>query len=125
MASTVTMTPTTDLAVGQQRVVAPARRPAVRAVGTLAVLDEPLRLLAELRSAAKDQPAATRAMAPGLLAQHATADWHVQLEAFGIAPQVVTHAFETCRREIWLWVDGDRRWEQLATHLALRVVRRA
>ena len=39
--------------------------------------------------------------------------------------EVVANAFETCQREIWLWVDGDRRWDQLAPHLAQRVARRS
>jgi len=37
----------------------------------------------------------------------------------------VTNSFETFRREIWLWVEGDRRWDQLAGHLGARVMRRA
>jgi hypothetical protein len=131
MAGTVTISTAIDRTAGQERVapaLAPApaaRRQPARVTGTLAVLDEPLGLLAELRSGAKDRPAAARATAPGLLADRAIALWRDQLGALGIPPEVVRHAFETCRREIWLWVDGDRRWEQLATHLALRVVRRA
>jgi hypothetical protein len=91
----------------------------------LRVLDEPLELLAELRATALEQPAAARASAPALLALHAAEVWGEQLEALGVPSSLVTSAFATCRREIWLWVDGDRRWQQLAGHLAQRVLRRS
>jgi hypothetical protein len=106
-------------------VLAPARRPARDPVAALDVFDEPAELLSELRGDSRERPAAARATAPGLLALHATAAWEASLETLGIPAEVVTQAFETCRREIWLWVDGDRRWDQLATHLAQRVARRA
>ena len=92
---------------------------------TLEGPDEPVELLSELGREARDRPAATRATAPRLLAQHAVAVWGPQLEALDIPPEVVANAFETCQREIWLWVDGDRRWDQLAPHLAQRVARRS
>jgi hypothetical protein len=91
----------------------------------LRVLDEPVELLAELRATGREQPAAARASAPTLLALHAAEAWEQQLQALGVASSLVTHAFATCRREIWLWVEGDRRWQQLATHLAERVLRRS
>ncbi|HXY44670.1 MAG TPA: hypothetical protein VEH29_10820 [Acidimicrobiales bacterium] len=92
---------------------------------TLTTLEEPVEVLAELRALLAPEPAAARSAAPGLLAAHAVAIWSDQLKGLGIRPEVVTHAFETLRREIWLWLEGDRRWDQLAGHLGARVVRRA
>jgi hypothetical protein len=94
-------------------------------LGVLGVLDEPLDVLSELRAAVADQPAAVRARAPELLASHAVSVWGAQLEPLGIPVTVVTRAFEASRREIWLWVSGDRRWGQLASYLANRVLRQA
>jgi hypothetical protein len=88
-------------------------------------LSEPVELLAELRAAAPEHPATARASAPDLLADYATDVWCEELEAAGIAEAVVLHAFATCRREIWLWIEGDRRWDQLAGYLSARVIRRA
>jgi len=93
--------------------------------GELGLLDEPVELLGELRDVASDQPATARATAPSLLALRAIDAWEDQLDGLGVPASLVTQAFESCRREIWFWVDGDRRWEQLAAHLAQRVLRRA
>jgi len=125
MTGTVTMPTVTQARSGSPAVAARTGGSARPDVAELRTLDEPLELLAELRAAAPDRPAAARASAPGLLALHAADVWEDQLEALGLPVSLVSHAFETCRREIWLWVDGDRRWEQLATHLAQRVLRRA
>ena len=122
MAGTVTMPTVTD-AVASRPLVAPTGSAGNVRV-ELEVLDEPLELLSEFRAAARDRPAAARASAPALLAAHASLAWETQLDELGMPTTAVTHAFETCRREIWLWVQGDRRWEQLATHLVQRVVRR-
>jgi hypothetical protein len=121
-ASTMTGSMGTDTRSGSLAVSADTGR---RAPADLRVLDEPVELLAELRAAARDRPAVAREDAPALLALYAADAWEDQLEVFGLPLSLVTHAFETCRREIWLWVDGDRRWQQLAGHLAQRVVRRA
>ena len=91
----------------------------------LKTVEEPVDVLSELRAILATEPAAARSAAPGLLAGYAVDVWSDQLAALGVPPAVVTHAFETFRREIWLWLEGDRRWDQLAGHLGARVLRRA
>jgi hypothetical protein len=124
MAAAVTMSTATDVTPGTRTVAPRAGRSDRHTPAELGVLEEPVELLAELRVAARERPAAARANAPGLLAQHAAEAWEDELDALGVPAPLVVHAFETCRREIWLWVDGDRRWQQLAPHLARRVLRR-
>lgn len=102
-----------------------SRHTSLEAGEPLKVIDEPLEVKAELRVILATEPAAARAAAPRMLASHALESWAEQLEALAVSPAVVTHAFETSRREIWLWLAGDRRWDQLARHLGARVLRRA
>jgi hypothetical protein len=97
----------------------------VAAPGRLGLLEEPLEMLAELRRLAAGEPAAARAAAPRRLAAYAGEAWASELAALGVPDAVVTNSFETFRREIWLWIEGDRRWDQLAGHLGARVMRRA
>ncbi|HKH87704.1 MAG TPA: hypothetical protein VKA05_02730 [Acidimicrobiales bacterium] len=117
------------VAVGAGRPVAlepteQVRPSALRSI-ELKPLSEPVDLLAELRELAPERPATARAVAPELLAEYATALWSDDLDSAGIPEAVVVHAFATCRREIWLWIEGDRRWDQLAGYLSARVIRRA
>jgi hypothetical protein len=125
MTAIVTVAP----APNDVKAVAPLARPRgrgpVAASDALKMLDEPMEVLAELRAIAAAEPAAARSAAPGKLAAYAVDIWADQLEGLGVSPSVVTHAFVTIRREIWLWLEGDRRWDQLAGHLAARVLRRA
>jgi hypothetical protein len=97
----------------------------VAAPGRLGLLEEPRELLVELRRLAAGEPAAVRAAAPRRLAEYAAESWSSELSTLGVPDAVVVHSFETFRREIWLWVQGDRRWGQLAEHLGARVMRRA
>jgi hypothetical protein len=106
-------------------VAAPRRRGAALPRDALKILEEPVGLLTELRAVALREPAAARSAAPIELAEYALAVWADQLEGLGVSPAVVTHVFASFRREIWLWLEGDRRWDQLAGHLAARVARRA
>ena len=125
------MSTTVDVAAatGEARVLEPAVRPRGRASvavsDALKRLEEPVDVLSELRALVASEPAAARSAAPRLLAAYAIEVWADQLEGLDVPPAVVTHAFETFRREIWLWLEGDRRWDQLAGHLGARVLRRA
>ncbi|MGO8874502.1 MAG: hypothetical protein ACLQNG_01875 [Acidimicrobiales bacterium] len=121
---TVAVSDVNDLAGGQ--CPGGSRHAAVVAASeTLTVIEEPLEVKSELRRILTTEPAAARSAAPRMLASHALESWAEELEARAVSPAVVTHAFETSRREIWLWLAGDRRWEQLAGHLGARVLRRA
>jgi hypothetical protein len=88
----------------------------------LAPLAEPAALAASLREAARHSPAQARDSAPRILAAHAASAW--QDDGAGPAREAVEAAFASARREIWLWVKGNRAWEQLAASLAGRVERR-
>ncbi|HLI44995.1 MAG TPA: hypothetical protein VKU92_11080 [Acidimicrobiales bacterium] len=98
-----------------------AGRLAGRRSPRLAPLAEPAGLLAVLREAARQAPAQARDSAPRVLAAHAARAWQ---DGAGPAREAVEAAFASARREIWLWVKGNRSWEQLAGSLAGRVERR-
>jgi hypothetical protein len=51
--------------------------------------------------------------------------WQAVLEPAGMARQEFGDIVASTRREQWLWLHGDRRWEQYASGLAGRVARRA
>jgi hypothetical protein len=50
--------------------------------------------------------------------------WQPVLEPAGCTREDFVEIVVANRRELWLWLLGDRRWEQYATGLAGRVVRR-
>ncbi len=50
--------------------------------------------------------------------------WQPALEPAGCSREDFVEIVVTTRRELWLWLLGDRRWEQYVTGLAGRVVRR-
>ena len=50
--------------------------------------------------------------------------WQPALEPAGCSREEFVAIVESTRRELWLWLLGDRRWEQYVTGLAGRVVRR-
>jgi hypothetical protein len=46
------------------------------------------------------------------------------LEPAGCTREAFVDVVVANRRELWLWLLGDRRWEQYVTGLAGRVIRR-
>ncbi len=52
------------------------------------------------------------------------ASWEPQLQSAGIAQDDLPLLLGGYRREIWLWLMGDRRWQQMAAGLAGRASRR-
>jgi len=50
--------------------------------------------------------------------------WRPALEPAGCTREEFVDIVVANRRELWLWLVGDRRWEQYATGLAGRVLRR-
>jgi hypothetical protein len=88
-------------------------------------LPEPVELLVKLQELGAERPASSRVEAPRELARWAVEFWGGRLPELGVTDEVVLAAFESGRREIWLWVTGDRRWSQLSSWLAARVSRRA
>ncbi len=114
----MTLAPT--LSTGVAPPAAPEASP-----GGLGLLAEPVAILEELRPLASERPATARSRAPQVLAAYACMTWQDGLSSAGISSGVVAQSFECCRREIWLWVKGDRRWSQLSPHLSAKVLRRA
>jgi hypothetical protein len=96
-------------------------------LASLVPLDEPERLLASLRRRAGSQPDRIRDIAPRELAAYAwkQQQWREPLEAAGLGQLHLRHAFATAKWEIWLWIRGNRVWDQLSDHLVGRVIRRA
>jgi hypothetical protein len=90
----------------------------------LAPLVEPGDLLDSLRAVAARSPDEARERAPQLLADYAVESWRGALADTGAGPDTVQEAFSAAAREIWLWVRGNRVWEQLSVMLAGRVSRR-
>jgi hypothetical protein len=86
-------------------------------------LSEPLELLASLRDLARRQPERARESAPQLLADYASRSWAAPSWT-GWDLTAVEAAFAAARREIWLWVKGNRVWDQLEVALVGRVARR-
>ena len=52
------------------------------------------------------------------------AAWGDQLAGSGMARATFTDVIAGYRRELWFWLLGDRIWDQVATGLAGRLVRR-
>ncbi len=50
--------------------------------------------------------------------------WQPVLEPAGCGREEFVEIVVANRRELWLWLLGDRRWEQYVTGLAGRVIRR-
>ena len=50
--------------------------------------------------------------------------WQPVLEPAGCTREDFVEIVMATRRELWLWLLGDRRWDQYVTGLAGRVVRR-
>jgi hypothetical protein len=50
--------------------------------------------------------------------------WRSSLEPAGLDREAFVEVIETYGREIWLWIMGERRWEQCIEGLAGRVSRR-
>ena len=85
--------------------------------------NEPAPVLARLRRLAREDPAEARAVAPERLAAALGEAWHRSLGLVGASPADLRAVFEGANREIWLWVMGNRTWEQLVQHLAGRAER--
>jgi hypothetical protein len=86
----------------------------------VAVLDraEPVHLLARLRTIAATDPARARALLP------------VEVAALAAAGAAASHedverACDGYARELWLWLVGERTWEQCYDGLSGRIGRHA
>ena len=111
-----------------------APRPAALRAAVGASLDPPLPVPPEpahvhrrLAEAADGSPgAARRLLADGeLVGGYLWQAWEPDLTVAGVGRgDVVTHA-GVCRRELWLWLMGERTWHEVAALVAGGVLRRA
>jgi hypothetical protein len=79
---------------------------------------EPVHLLARLRTIAATDPARARALLPVEVAALAAV-------GAGASPEDVERACDSYARELWLWLAGERTWEQCCEGLSGRIGRRA
>ncbi len=88
----------------------------------LGLPEEPTDLRARLRAEVLD--GADRD--PGLeeIADHLWATWGPTLEPAGLDRAAFGPVVTGYRRELWLWLMGDRRWDQAVPALAGRALRR-
>jgi hypothetical protein len=84
---------------------------------------DPAALRSELRNLVATDPAAAREL-PARIASALWEGWRRDLESAGIGPAALSAAARGFRRELWLWVMGERTWAQTASALAGRAERR-
>lgn len=85
---------------------------------------EPLRMKADLRRLAGEDPSAARAAIVRRLSRVLWQHWRPALLGRGGRAGLVRGQVTALGYETWLWVMGDRPWDQLASALAGRVERR-
>jgi hypothetical protein len=78
----------------------------------------------ELRTLVATDPAAAARELPARIAAALWDDWRRDLEALGVGSADLKAAAGDFRRELWLWVMGERTWAQTASSLAGRAERR-
>jgi hypothetical protein len=90
----------------------------------LDILEEPLDLKRDLRQFVGDNPDLGPQEVAARLARYLWGIWESQLLPHGVTQEDFRSVCKGAEREAWLWVFGDRVWEQLASAIAGRVVRR-
>jgi hypothetical protein len=91
----------------------------------LALPAEPAQLLGELRELALEAPLLARDEVVRVLAKRLWRRWRTELAPLGLSSAGFRDDVAAYRRELWLWVVGERTWEQAIGGLAGRVSRRA
>lgn len=110
--------------------VPPSPRPSVakgdreQLTARLGALDEPSALREKLRDLARDDPQFAQSEAIRLFSAWLWRRWRTELSPFGFAPRELRGVLAGDRRELWLWLMGDRPFAQLADGVAGRVLRR-
>jgi hypothetical protein len=79
---------------------------------------------AGLRKAVGEDPVAGRAAAINEVAIYLWSAWSEELSAMGVDEPGFSSVLAGAGSEIWLWVMGDRPYDQLAASLAGRILRR-
>jgi hypothetical protein len=100
------------------------RRGVAPSVALGSVPPEPVELLEELRTVALADPGAVAGYAPARVAAVLAGEGPAELTCLGIRPDALRVAAHSYRREIWLWVMGERRWGPTAESILGRAARR-
>jgi hypothetical protein len=90
----------------------------------LAIPDEPLELKALLRVAVGEDPVVGRVAALTEVAAMLWSDWEEALVAIGMDEASFDSIIGGATNEVWLWVMGDRPYDQLVVSIAGRTLRR-
>jgi hypothetical protein len=90
----------------------------------LAIPDEPLQQKALLRAAAGEDPVAGRVVALAEIAAMFWRDWKEALAPLGMDEESFASIIAGATNEVWLWVMGDRPFDQLVASIAGRTIRR-
>jgi hypothetical protein len=90
----------------------------------LSVPDEPLEQKARLRTAAGEDPVAGRLLALAEVAAIFWRHWKEALAPFGMDEESFASIVAGATNEVWLWVMGDRPFDQLVASIAGRTIRR-
>ena len=85
---------------------------------------EPLRLKCRLRRLLGEEPERARTQIPRSLARSLARSWRDPLASRGCRPADLSALLLAYGREEWLWVIGDRTWQQTVEGLRGRIVRR-
>jgi hypothetical protein len=90
----------------------------------LPIPDEPLELKTLLRAAVGEDPPAGRVVALAEVAAMLWRDWEEQLVPAGVDETTFDEIVAGATKEVWLWVMGDRPYDQLVASIAGRTIRR-
>jgi hypothetical protein len=90
----------------------------------LPVPDEPLELKTLLRAAVGEDPPAGRVVALAEVAALLWRDWEGALVPAGVDETAFDEIVAGATNEVWLWVMGDRPYDQLVASIAGRTIRR-
>jgi hypothetical protein len=90
----------------------------------LPIPEEPEAMKATLRVAIGEDPIDGKRLAVEELASVLYAAWVGELTAMGVDERRFSIAISGASNEVWLWVMGDRPFDQLAASLGGRVLRR-
>jgi hypothetical protein len=90
----------------------------------LAIPEEPLELKALLRAGVGEDPVAGREVALAEVTAMLWRDWEAALTPFGMDEAGFVSIVAGATHEVWLWVMGDRPYDQLVTSIAGRTIRR-
>jgi hypothetical protein len=86
--------------------------------------EEPLELKALLRAAVGESPVAGREVALSNVTELFWGEWQDSLAAFAVDEVQFAAIVAGATNEVWLWVMGDRPFEQLVASIAGRTIRR-